>query len=225
MGQSSLDQPGDNWLRAIARLKPDVSREQARDASNALFSQLPNAQGQEILLDDAAYGLSTLRERVSFSLVLLMGAVVLVLLIACANVANLFLVRASRRQREVTLRVALGASRTRLIRQLLTESLLLSIAGALVGLVIAQWTSRVLALLLLPTQALPIPLGLDARVLAFTLGLSILTSILFGVAPALQGTRVDLAGSSRQGSSTETRSTRKSSHALVVSQVACLCSS
>ena len=220
LGQSSLDQAGDNWLRAIARLKPGVSREQARDASDAVFSQLPNADGQQILLDDAAYGLSTLRERVSFSLVLLMGAVVLVLLIACANVANLSLVRASRRQREVTLRVALGASRGRLVRQLLTESLFLSLAGGLLGLLIAQWTSRVLALLLMPANVLPVPLGLDARVLAFTLGLSILTSVVFGVAPALEGTRVDLAASSRQGSGTETRRTRKSSNALVVSQVA-----
>jgi len=114
----------------------------------------------------------------------------------------------------------LGASRARLVRQLLTESLLLALAGAMVGLVFAHWTARALALVLLPTDTLSVSPGLDVRVLAFTLGLTLLTSLLFGMAPALEGARVDLAGSSRQGAGADTPAARRFSNALVILQVA-----
>ena len=125
------------------------------------------------------------------SLLILLGAVALVLLVACANVANLMLARATDRQREIAVRAAMGAGRWRLVRQLLTESIMLSVAGAALGLLGAAWAVAYLQ----SAETLPIPranpVQLDFRVLLFTIGVSILIGALFGLAPALQSLRLE----------------------------------
>jgi putative ABC transport system permease protein len=135
----------------------------------------------------AANGISYLRRQYRQALIVLMTIVGVVLLIACANVANLLLARGAARQREIAIRMAVGAGRGRLIRQLLTESLLLSGIGAMLGVLFAEWGARLLVRFL----DAPLDLALDARILAFTAGTSVLTGLLFGIAPAWRGTRVD----------------------------------
>jgi predicted permease len=135
----------------------------------------------------AANGISYLRRQYQQPLMILMTIVGVVLLIACANVANLLLARGAARQREIAIRMAVGGSRGRLIRQLLTENLLLSGIGAMLGVLFAEWGARLLVRFL----DAPLVLALDVRVLAFTAGVAILTGLLFGIAPAWRGTRVD----------------------------------
>jgi predicted permease len=194
------------WTYTIARLKPGVSREQALASTRVLGRQILESevslyatQGDSfrqryvqkpIVVEDVSRGQSDLREKFSKPLLVLMAMVGLVMLIACANVANLLLARAAARQKEIAVRLALGAGRARVIRQLLVESITLALAGGMAGLAIAYWSGRVL-LRFLPdsggNQALSTTP--DMRVLLFTLGLSLLTGILFGLAPAVQSTR------------------------------------
>jgi predicted permease len=191
------------FLNGIARLKPGVTVEQARSNLRTVFANLeqafpvdnkgrsatavpllqarlnPNGQGANVLVQQST---------------VLMIVVGIVLLIACANIANLLLSRAMKRRREVAIRLALGAKRSRLVRQLLTESLLLSILGGIAGMALASWTLSAIVTARLP---LPFPidrtaLSLDPRVLAFTAGLALLTGILFGLAPALQASKPDV---------------------------------
>ncbi len=201
----------DNYriLTVFGRLKPGVTQAQAVAGLDAPFRQVRDTLArlfvggkpwiaeeiskENLTVASFSAGLSQLRRQFSQSLLILMSAVVLVLLIACANLANLLLARASGRQREIAVRLCLGAGRGRLIRQLLIESLLLAIIGGALGLLFASW-GRQLLLALMSTGSTPISLDVqtDYRVLAFTGGVSILTALLFGLMPALRATRIDL---------------------------------
>ena len=226
------------WLTIMARLKDGVSREQAEASMNVLYRQINEQEINEIknpsatfrqrfvtkhlFLNAGAKGQSDLRNDFSTPILVLMGMVGLVLLIACANVANLLLARGAARQKEVAIRLALGASRGAIVRQRLVESLLLSGAGAALGLVFAWWTSSLL-LRTLPFDeaARTLSAAPDARVVAFALAASLATAILFGLAPALQSTRPMLTATLKDESGSVVGGTgharfRKS---LVVAQV------
>ncbi len=195
------------WLQVIGRLKPGVSAEAARSELQVIFdrtlrARVNTATGAEIPkigLLPAGRGLNDLRRKFSTSLLLLMGMVALVLLIACANVAGLLMARASARQKEIAVRLSLGASRGRIVRQLLAESVLLGIIGGLAGLAVSIWASSALVRLLGSGRTpLYLSAGLDSRVLAFTAAVSILSGIVFGLVPALAATRVSVAPSLKE---------------------------
>ncbi len=195
---AQFNSPGNWWLEGMARLKPGVRAVQATADLNVIFQQhvtegaMSKAYGSwRMALEPGWRGSSALNKRgASMVLAGLMAVVGSVLLIACANVANLLLARNAARQKEIALRLSLGSSRSRLIRQLLTESLLLAIIGGAIALLFASWGSRGLRLFL-PPEPLVVDLAPDARVLFFTAAVSILTALLFGLAPAFRATRVD----------------------------------
>src|SRR5215469_14064542 len=189
------------YLHGVGRLKPGVTLDQARadmsTVARRLAEQFPDTN------KDSGIALVPLKQVITgdtaTALYVLLGAVGFVLLIACVNVANLLLARSTSRIREFAVRTALGASRGRCMRQLLSESVLLSVLGGLLGLFVAMWGLKgVLSGL---PQALPRmnEIGLDARILLFTLGTSILTGILFGLAPALKISQTDLQATFKQG--------------------------
>lgn len=192
---------GSHWLMTVARLKPGVSLEQANEQMNLIAKrieqQYPGQLGRGVLLIRAQ---EEMVRNIRPALLMLLVAVGFVLLISCTNVANLLLARATTRRREIAIRLAMGAGRGRLIRQLLTESALLSLLGGAVGLMIAYW--GITGLVKLATGILPRAneVSLDGRVVGFTIALSLLTGIVFGLAPALQTSRADLQHDLKEGS-------------------------
>ena len=214
-----LNDHRDYWLAMIGRMKPGLSPTQAEDAFAPVYRQILETElplagrlssetqqrflEKRMLMDPGSRGRAILQRDVKQPLIVLMGMVGLVLLIACANVANLLMARGAARQREIAIRMAVGAGRWRLVRQFLVESLTLSLIGGAVGLLVAAWTTQALV------GSIPESIGavglsatLDVRLLVFTLALSVLTGLLFGVMPALKATRLNLESTLReQGSS------------------------
>ena len=181
---------GNNFLRVIGRMKPDVSVEQASDDLRAVTAAYNTAN--TLQRDVRVYSLHHfLSSRNRQMLLVLQGTVAFVLLIACANVANLLLARSVSRGRELSIRAALGAGRARLVRQLLTESVLLSVAGGIVGVLLASWLLRLFLALAPATFAGVQAIGIDTQVLWVTLAIAMLTGLLFGLAPARHGFHVD----------------------------------
>ncbi|HEV2617859.1 MAG TPA: ABC transporter permease [Candidatus Acidoferrales bacterium] len=224
------------WVIALGRLKPGVSISQAQAEATAIFRNemlhgaspaFKDADAPEIHLLPAQAGLNGETSQIAPILYLLMIGVGFILLIACANVAGLMLARSATRQKEMSVRLALGAGRARLVRQLLTESVLLSVIGAAFGILFAAWGVRAFIELFSSGYVqFPFAVAPDWRVLTFTIGVTLITGILFGLAPALRGTRVDLTpslkenASSLPGTAVHARRFFRLGNALVVTQVA-----
>ncbi|HEY4305461.1 MAG TPA: ABC transporter permease [Gemmatimonadaceae bacterium] len=209
----SLDRRSVSWLLSIGRLRPGVTLAQASDrvptilAADAIANSVPGAiyvagsPGTRTFIESAERGFSRVRDTFHAPLVTLMVGVALLLCIICANVANLLLARAVARGREMTVRLALGADRSRLVRQLLTESALLAVMSAALGLFIAWVASSGLMYLVSPNGSVAVSTAMNGRLLGFTILISVLAVGLFGLVPALRASRVDLASSMRGGAS------------------------
>jgi putative ABC transport system permease protein len=234
-----LEDRSDFWLPVIGRLKPGISLVRAQASLQPVYASLLKEDAQvrggfsprflkrytskPLLLVSGAHGRLVLQQDTEEPVIILMSMVGLVLLIACANLASLLVARGESRQREIAVRQAMGAGRTRLIRQLLTESLLIGIAGGAAGIALASWCLNVMV------GAIPSDIGmsglagaLDLRVLWFAVALTLATSVLFGLAPALRATRVDLHSTLKeQGSkSSEGHLNVRFREVLIIGQVA-----
>lgn len=224
-----------NWLTLMARLKPSIPVEQARAGLDVVYQQVQRGHDvskwseqqrrdfftHRIVLLPAAHGTDYLREKFRRPLLLLMGMVGVVLLIACANIANLLLARGAARQPEIAVRLALGAGRRRILRQLLTESVLLALIGGTLGVIFAYWGSPLLVVLMSGGQdQVSLNVHPDVRVLLFTIAVALITGIAFGLAPSLGATRVSAGPGSRHRHMTATRAGRRLGGLLVVTEVA-----
>jgi predicted permease len=226
------------WIQAYGRLKPGETMEQAKAGLQPLFHQMLEMEVRQeafakaapltkerflkmwIDVLPAANGKSRTRETFSKPLLVLMSIVALVLLIACANVANLLVARAAARQKEIAIRLALGAGRGRIVSQLLVESLILSLTGGVIGVVLSIWIDQTL-IAFLPTGTTPLTISSvpDARILSFALAVTLATGIIFGLAPALQATRPDVAGTLKDQAGAVAGGSVAMRKTLVVAQV------
>ena len=216
-GTPLLDSPGAKWLRLIGRRKQGVSIAQVQANLASRWAQLDRKiKDSRLQILPGGQGLFDLRRQFSLPLRLLMGASALVLLVACANLASLLLARATSRRQETALRLSLGASRGRLIRQLLTESILLSVIGGIFGIAIAYWGDPVLVALMSRGRApIMVDLAIHTRALVFTALVTLATGVLFGIGPALRGTSSESLRGSRLVDGRKGRWTA----ALIISQV------
>ncbi len=211
-GRPYLDRWDTSWLLLLGRLKPGVSMPRAKAEMDALVARavttfagakisreiMPDPKAIRVEANPGAAGFSSLRPQFAQPLVILMIIVGLVLIVACANVANLLLERAMGRQKEIAVRLSVGAGRPRLIRQLLTESLLLSALGGVLGILFALWAGPALLRLAGGSSSVALDLRPDLPILAFTAALALLTGIAFGLAPARRATRVELASTLKE---------------------------
>ena len=228
------------WVTLFGRMKPGETLRQAEVAINAAYRGqlqqdvellrqpkpdfLARFKAKKVVLKEGRYGRGGLRDQTRQPVLLLMAITALVLLIACANVANLLLARGAARTREVAVRLAMGASRGQLVAQLLTESCLLAVAGGALGLLGAHWTVRGLLATLPPSQGMTgmFSDAIDSRILLFSMALSLATGIVFGLFPALQSSRADLVTSlkSQAGQASQTASANAFRKSLVTAQMA-----
>ena len=226
-------EPGNAWLDnwntwncwVVGRLKPGVSRGQAEADLNTIAAQLaherPMLEGMRIRLSAPGLVGNMLRGAVIGFATVLMGVAGLVLLIACTNLAGLLLARASDRRKEIAVRMALGAGKWRLVRQLLAENLLLSLAGTAAGLLLAVWLVDLLAAWRPPIEfPLQMDFQIDRRVLAFTVAAGLLTTLLFGLAPSLQATKTELVSALKNSALTERLRRWQLRELLVTAQIA-----
>jgi len=221
--------PNARWLYLIGRLRPDVSRQQAAAALRVRWAQLaagepaPAIARSTLELDSGAQGLNELGRQFSMPLRILMTAMAVVLLITCANLAGLLIARSHARQHEIAVRLSLGAGRARIVRQLMTESVLLAAAGGLAGTALGRvLTDLILAMMSRGRTAIVLEVALDARTLTFAAAVTLLTALLFGLLPAIAACRADLPPAlKRRAPGTDT--TRHSwGRAMVAAQVALL---
>jgi predicted permease len=238
-GDSRFDKSDSNWLLCIGRLKPGVSIQRARAeitaiVQNALIDyegasgspeKVREIRSARVDVEPGNKGFSWIRKHDSSLLFTLMAVAGLVLLIACTNVANLLLARGTSRQKEISMRLALGANRLRIVRQLFTESALLAATAGIAGVFLAGWGSRLLSQLVSPASGLnPIPFDVDVKpdiaVLGFNAGVSFLTAIFFGLVPALRATRVDLIEGLKENAQTVQQGRWRLGRLLVVAQLA-----
>jgi putative ABC transport system permease protein len=221
--------PNARWLYLVGRLAPGVSRERARDALRVPWTHIDTAPSSRsrppvtLELDSGAQGLNELRREFSLPLRILMATVAVVLLVACANLAGLMIVRSSARQQEIAIRLSLGAARGRIVRQLLTESALLAAAGGAAGVALAYWMTNLLLAMMSRGRA-PIVLDVapNAHTLGFAAAVTIVTAALFGLLPALGASRTDVQPRLTLSASGADTTRKTWGRAMVAAQVALL---
>jgi predicted permease len=226
--------PQVQWVALLARLRPGLTLDAAQNEIDALFRQLQSQKasngspffGNEIrgitLASGATGWTPALRDQFTSQLVILVAMAGFVLLVACANVSSLLLARGGARRRELTIRLAMGSDRSRLVRQLFTESVVLALAGGVLGLSVAHWGTRLLLVYMSSEAGSGLNASLDTRALVFTLGLSFLSAVVMGLIPAIRATRLDLTPALNNKETVSKGHSRRSvfQHALITFQVA-----